>query len=202
MRNRATSWRRLSEDTLRTLCAGDRIIEIHTGGFGPIKRKLSILLDVHSVTLVHPVACERWIVKLPSTTMGPEARRKSPKRGRIEDVFEKLVSIPDLLAHQRFELAIQEEEVRAFDRRRGKQRQGWVVVERRLLQILNRLVIKKPADLLKMIPGELPERFSTSDIAEALGRPRWLAQKVAYCLRESGAVSVAGKDGNSIIYMV
>ena len=184
---------------------GDRIIEIQTGAFGPLKSKLHAVLNDYKVTLVHPIACERWIVKLPKTPSGKEVRRKSPKRGRIEDVFEKLVSIADLLAHPGFELevvAIQEEEVRAFDAGRSHKRRGWIVVERRLIQILNRLVVRTPDDLLSMIPGELPQCFSTLDIAKALGRPRWLAQMVAYCLRESGAVSVVGKEGNSIIYRV
>lgn len=183
----------------------DHIIEIQTGGFGPLKKKLHVLLSDYKVTVVHPIACERWIVKLPKTASGKEARRKSPRRGRIEDVFEKLVSIPDLLAYPGFELeviAIQEEEVRAFDARRAHRRRGWVVVERRLLQILNRVVIRTPADLLTMIPGKLPSRFSTADIAKALGRPRWLAQKAAYCLRESGAISSVGKEGNSMIYTI
>ena len=34
---------------------------------------------------------------------------------------------------------------------------------------------------------ELPAQFSTGDIAIGIDRPRWLAQRVAYCLRETGA---------------
>ena len=34
---------------------GGRIVEIQTGGFGPLKGKLSRLLESYPVTLVHPI---------------------------------------------------------------------------------------------------------------------------------------------------
>ena len=42
---------------------GGRIVEIQTGGFGPLKGKLSRLLESYPVTLVHPIARDRYIVK-------------------------------------------------------------------------------------------------------------------------------------------
>ena len=41
---------------------------------------------------------------------------------------------------------------------------------------------------------------ATADLAEAMGQPRWLAQKLAYCLRESGAAELCGKAGNALLY--
>ena len=45
-------------------------------------------------------------------------RRRSPKRGTVEHLFEELVYLPDLLARRRFELEVlltEEEEVRRQD---------------------------------------------------------------------------------------
>ena len=42
--------------------------------------------------------------------------------------------------------------------------------------------------------------FSTEDIARLAGIPRWLARKMAYCLRKTGATTIAGKRGNSVLY--
>ena len=48
----------------------------------------------------------------------------------------------------------------------------------------------------------MPDRFTTADLAVSLREPRWLAQKLAYCLREAGEISLCGKDGNSLCYQV
>ncbi|HHX43666.1 MAG TPA: hypothetical protein GX714_06730, partial [Chloroflexi bacterium] len=43
---------------------GDLLIEIQTRGFAALTAKLTELLQSHSVRLVHPIARERWIVRL------------------------------------------------------------------------------------------------------------------------------------------
>ena len=43
--------------------------------------------------------------------------------------------------------------------------------------------------------------FSTIDLAQRLGRPVWFAQRVAYCLRKTGAARVVGKTGNRLVYL-
>ena len=55
--------------------------------------------------------------------------------------------------------------------------------------------------MLALIPATLPEPFTTTDLAKATGQPLWLAQKMAYCLREMGGIMVAGKRGRGILYV-
>ena len=98
-------------------------------------------------------------------------------------------------------LLVQEEEVRHYDGKRGWRRRGWVTDERRLLQVVESRIFETPADLAALIPTSLPEPFTTAELAAAVGRPRWLAQKMAYCLREMGTVSPVGKRGNAILYV-
>lgn len=182
---------------------GDLIVEIQTGSFARVARKLRDLVERHRVRLVHPLARERWIVKLAAPGEEPPPRRRSPKRGGFEQVFEELVSFPDLLAQPNFELelvATREEELRRFDPRRRRRRGGWVVVERRLLEVVERRLVRSPRDLAALLPADLPEPFRTSDLAEALGRPRDLAQKAAYCLRRCDGIAQVGKDGNALVY--
>ena len=50
-------------------------------------------------------------------------------------------------------------------------------------------------------PASLTEPFTTAELAEALGQPRWLAQKMAYCLRVVGEISEAGKQGKATRYV-
>jgi len=179
------------------------LIEIQTGAFFPIRRKLDCLSKDHRVRLVYPIAEEKWIVKRAKGKRGKETRRKSPKRGAVEDVFHELVTCPKLLKRRKFSLEvvlIQEEEVRRYDGVRGWRKRGWVTEERRLLDIVERRLFKTPRAMASLIPADLPEPFRTADLAEATDRPLWLAQQMAYCLREMKAIIPVGKQANWILY--
>lgn len=183
---------------------GDLLIEIQTASFASLKRKLLELTAHHPVRLVYPIARQKWIVKLAEDGHSRLSRRKSPKRGMVEDVFAELVSFPTLLASPNFSLEvllIQEEEVRRHDPARRWRRQGWVTHERRLLEVVDRQRFETPADLAALLPPTLPEPFTTSDLAASLPRPRRLAQRMAYCLREMQVIDPVGKQGNAILYV-
>ena len=180
-----------------------RLFEIQTSGFSRLKRKLPPLLEQHLVTLVHPIAEVRHIVKLPQEEDGETTRRRSPRRGAVVDVFRELVYMPTLLEHPHLTLdavLIEEEEYRVFDGRRGRRRKGWVVVERRLLDVRETVTIRKMADLFALLAPELPEQFTTADLAAAMHRPRRLGQQAAYCLHACKVVEIVGKEGNAIVY--
>ncbi len=184
------------------LVRGGLLIEIQTGGFSSMRRKFDRLLDSHAMRLVYPVAAQKWIVKLDED--GREvSRRRSPKRGIAADVCEELVSFPSLLSHPNFTLEIAlvaEEEVRRPDAKRGWRKGGFVIDERRLVDVLETVELGSPTDLLGLLPEDLPDTFTTIDLAEGLGRSRHLAQEVAYCLRVSGAVATIGRDRRGILY--
>ena len=121
----------------------DSIVEIHTGSFWPLKKKLPRLLERFAVTLVYPVAQDRYIVTMPAgahilgitadtpnaqdvpNTPGvpdlptiPIRRRKSPKHDSVFAVFDGLTSIPALLDHPNLTLDVVmtvEEDVRVKD---------------------------------------------------------------------------------------
>ncbi len=182
---------------------GDLIIEVQTANFSAIARKMRDLVSRHQVRLVHPIPRDLWIVKLPQKKGGDVSRRKSPKHPNVVDVLAELVSFPELITHKNFQLDVvltQEEELRIFDRRKRWRRRGWVTVERRLLEVSETVSLQSDADFMALIPAGLPEEFLTSDIANAIGRPRYLAQKVAYCLRNCGLIEQVGYEGNAIVY--
>jgi len=182
---------------------GNLLIEIQTRNFAAIKQKLAKLTLHYPVRLVYPIAQEKWIVRLGDDGQHELGRRKSPKRGAFEDVFEELVSFPRLLCNPNFTievLLIQEEEIRRRRGVRGWRRKEWLTQQRRLLDVLQRRVFETPADMSALIPSSLAEPFTTSELAGAIGKPRSLAQQMAYCLRETGAVVPVGKRGNAILY--
>lgn len=182
---------------------GDLLIEIQTANFSAVKEKLLTLVAVHPVRLVYPIPHEKWIIKLAPEGEGKAQRRKSPKRGGAEEVFNELVSFPELLTERHFSLEvllIREEEVRRYDRRRRWRRRGWVTQERRLLGVVSQQRFETPGDVWAMMPGDLPQTFTTSDLADAMRKPRRLAQKAAYCLRKMGAITPVGNRGRSVVY--
>ena len=181
----------------------EQLIEVQTGGFAKMKRKLTDLLAAgHRVRVVHPIPLEKTIVRLDAdgTVL---SRRRSPKRGSVRDVFSELVSIPGLITHPGLEIQVvltEEDEYRQHDPKKAWRRRGWVVTERRLTRVEDTTTIRRPADLVELLPDGLPERFTTGDIAAAASCPLRVAQQMAYCLRHSGATEVVGKRGNSIEY--
>lgn len=182
---------------------GDLLIEIQTRNFAAMKRKLAALTRHHDVRVVHPIAVEKWIVK-----MGPDGqtwlgRRRSPARGSVYNIFRELVSFPSLLELGRFSVEVvltREEEIRVNDGRGSWRRQGWSIGDRRLLEIADRIMLASPADFRALLPAGLPDPFTTRDLSDCLGESVNLMGKMAYCLREMGAVQVAGRRGKAYLY--
>lgn len=184
------------------LVRGDLLIEIQTGGFAPLRRKLDALLESHRVRLVAPIAVSRRIVRVAADGVVLSARR-SPKHERVEDVFTRLVSIPALLAHERFELEVvlaHVDEVRTFDPQRAWRRRGWVVAGRSLASVEGSHVLASREDALALLPAGLPESFDTLELATAAGIDRGLAQQIVYCLRHCGALESTEKRGRAALY--
>lgn len=184
------------------LVRGRLLVEIQTAGFAAIRRKLTDLVQAHDVRLVHPVPVETWIVRVDrgARVLG---RRRSPRRGRVEHVFRELVSLAGVIAHPAFSLEVvltREEEVRRHVPGRVWRRKGWGVVERRLVDVVDRRVFCRPGDFAALLPPGLPATFTTADLARGLGVDRDLAQKMAYCLRAAGAILPTGKVRNAVAY--
>src|SRR5690349_5541278 len=136
----------------------DLLIEIQTGNFSSIKSKLNNLARWHRVRLIYPIVQEKWIVRSANGN-----RRKSPKRGRLEDLFWELVSIPQLLSNPNFSLEvlmIRGEEVRRYAGKQAWRRRGWVTEGSRLLEVLDQHLFWESSDWLKLLPDGL-ESFTT-----------------------------------------
>lgn len=183
----------------------DLLIEIQTRNFASINAKLCELTRSYEVRLVYPVVQEKWIVRPANADGGRIVRRKSPKRGRVEDLFWELVSIPRLLSHPNFSLEvllIREEELRRYDGKRKRwRRRGWVTEGRRLVEVVDRRVFGNSADWLAFVPDEL-QSFTTKDLATVADTNRELAQKMAYCLREAKMIELIGRQGRANLYRV
>lgn len=182
--------------------ADGELVEVQTGGFGPLAPKLDALLDRHRIRIVHPLAAERRIVRVDAHGEVLSARR-SPRRESPLAIFDRLVTFPSLLAHPNLVVELllcREDHVRAPAPHRGR-RYLRDPGERRLRAVLGRVELREPRDALALLP--LPEApFTNRDVAAAAGCDLRLAQRATYCLRLMDLLHPAGTRGRAPLFAV
>jgi len=163
---------------------GDQLIEIQTVSFASMGKKLDHLLPDYEILLVHPIAVSTHLQR-------PGKRlRKSPKSGSIFNLFEELVSVPTLIDHPNLTIdaaLVSVVKTQEHDPTIRRGRGGYRTVNRSLSELHETHRFTCAADLLALVPTQdLPERFTTADIAEAADVPRDVAQRIAYCFTPLG----------------
>jgi hypothetical protein len=85
-------------------------------------------------------------------------------------------------------------------RRRRWRERDFQIEDQKLTGVQSRHSLATAADLCRLLPAGLPNPFHTGHLSELLGIPRWQSQRMAYCLRQCGAVRETGKLGNARLY--
>lgn len=180
-----------------------RLVEVQRASLSAIRDKIDVLLQSHRVTLVKPIAARTLIVRRQSTQV-EATRRYSPLKRSLFNLFEELVHFGSVFPHPRLELEvvlIEQEERRLSRAKRRFNGPDYRVEDRLLLSVVSRRTFQTAADLAALLPGELPTPFHTQHLSEAAAIPRWLAQKMVYCLARCGAVKPVGKLSRSMLYV-
>lgn len=181
--------------------ADGELVEVQTGGFGPLGAKLDALLDQHRFRIVHPIALERRIVRVDEEGEVVSVRR-STKRGAMVEVFDKLTAFPSLLTHPNLTvevLLLGEDHVRAA-RPTTVRRRTRDPGERRLRDVRSCVELRGVDDIVRALPSLPTELFSTRELAAVLGCSMLLAQRTAYCLRAVNIIETAGKRGRTPLH--
>ena len=176
------------------------LIEVQTRSVGKMKTKLGALLPDHRLRLVIPLAENRWIERRYDS--GERSRRRSPKHESYLHLFSELVSIADVLPHPNLEIETvmtDQLELREHVPGRAWRRRGWVVSSRELIGVNERRLFRDPADLGRLLP-ELPEPFTSREVAAASKVPARLAGQIVYTLQRAGELERVGKRGNAYLY--
>jgi hypothetical protein len=179
-----------------------RLVEVQSGPLGPLRGKLRRLLPQYRIRIVKPVVMKRRVVRR-ARHDGPDlSARYSPRRGALHDVFDDLIGVVSIFPHANLDIEILEvtiDEVRIPCRRRP----GYTVADRMLGTVQGPTSLTRAGDLWTLLPESCRGRdaFTTRELSQRLGRPAWFAQRVAYCLRLTGAARVVGKSGNRWIYL-
>ncbi len=184
---------------------GDLLVEVQHGSLAAIRSKIVELSAEHRVLVVKPVVIRKWLVRQ-ARRRGPAiGRRLSPKQGTLTDLFDELVYFTRAFPHPQLTLEVVPVEIEEWrypgHGRRRRRRQGdFVVSDQLLLERGASVRLRTAADLARLLPVSLRAEFDTAQLAADLGVARWIAQRIAYCLREMGAVQPVGKRGNAIRY--
>lgn len=181
---------------------GQTLIEIQTGSFSNMKKKLTALLPEHSVRLVHPIIRDKWIVRV-SKDGELLKRRKSPKRGRVEDAFKELLYITEQALHPNFTLSvvfIQADEYWHDDGKGSWRRKHWSIANRKVKQILEEKTFRQAEDFLELIPDNVTDPFTNKQLATALRLSSRLTGKMTYVFRKMNLIDVVGKQGRANLF--
>jgi hypothetical protein len=185
--------------------SGDQLVEIQHGSLSAIRDKVRRLLAKHRVLVVKPIVASKLLVKRTARGGRVTDRRMSPKRGRVLDLFDDLVYFTRVFPHERLVLEVPLVEIEEWrypghGRRRRWRHTDHEVEDRRLLAIEKTYRLRTAADVGLLITCPLPRPFHTGQLAVSLGVERWVAQRIAYCLRKIGTVREIGKQGNARLY--
>lgn len=155
---------------------GEQIFEVQTGSFYPLRQKIAYYLE-HTdctVTLVHPICVDKWVLRFDPETGEATERRRSPKQGRAIDLLAKLSCLAEHFSHPRLEvrlLLLETLDVRIPAGRGASRWRRTRLYERLPLSLRGDLSLRTPADLRALLPDGLPSRFTVKTFS-ALTRLR------------------------------
>ncbi|MCZ7553859.1 MAG: hypothetical protein B6D39_03440 [Anaerolineae bacterium UTCFX2] len=179
-----------------------QLIEIQTGKFSSLRSKFDALLNDYPIRVVYPIARQKFIV-MNDRHSNFVSRRKSPKSGRFEEIFNQLIYIIKYVNNPNFSLEIlitSEEELRRNDGLGSWWRRGVSIIDRRLVSVLDRWLLLEPADYARFVDPLCDQQFTNTELAARLKIPRRLAGKMTYCLAQLGVISCIEKRKNAHIF--
>lgn len=179
-----------------------QLIEIQTSNFAAIKRKLLKLLPLYKIRVVYPIPQLKWILKYDETNL-LKSKRRSPKTGKPLDIFTELIRWPELVTHPNFSLEIlmiEMEEIRIDNGKGSWRRKGVSISDRKLVNVIESIILDKALQVLDFLPREIIEPFSVRQLAEALNVSNKISGRIVYSLRKMGVIVQVGKRRNALLY--
>lgn len=186
--------------------ADDTLIEVQHGSLGAIRDKIAALVEEHEVLVVKPIVHHKQLVKLSEKDGDVLQRRRSPKCGSLLSLFDELVYFTSVFPHPNLTLEavlvdVEEWRYPGHGKRRRRRQRDHEVQELKLVEVRKTAIFRNASDLLRLVPKtRLPSPFHTGHLAEVLDVERDEAQRIAYCLRETGVAEAVGKAGNAHLY--
>jgi hypothetical protein len=184
-----------------------RLVEIQHAGLGALRRKITQLLDAdHEIRIIKPWIELKTIETYEKAGGKLLRRRKSPKKQRPIQFFGELIHFTSVFPRKGLSIEILlveciETRIDAPRKGRRKQYKTLDVSLAREPAMDKAIVLRSIKDLWSLMgKPKLPKLFDTQQLAESIGEPRWLAQQIAYVMKNCGATKSHSKRGNAIVY--
>lgn len=181
------------------------VIEIQTRQLSKMKAKLDTFLAVTKVTVVHPIVRNKWLIWVDPETGETTKKRKSPKAGTIYDAFWELGGIPEYLMREGLSFCIvmlDMEETRLLNGWNRTKKRGSTRADRVPTALVSETWLRGPEDFRALLPGGLPEEFTRSELAKAVGQPVERGYTLVRVFGTAGVIEQCGKRGNSYLYRI
>lgn len=185
------------------ICNEQGIIEIQTANFQAMRKKLSVFLKDHSVTIVYPIPFKKNLIWIDPETGEVAERRKSPKKGTPQMIFRELYKIRSFLTDENLRISIlmiHMEEYKLLDGY-GKNKKNYASKYDRIpLALEDEIVIEDKESYQKLLPQGLSKTYTTKEFAQKAGITVNDAQKALLLLYEFGIVERIGKEKQAYLY--
>ncbi len=187
------------------IASKNEIIEIQSRSFNVLRAKLTYFLPIMPVRIVYPLVNTKHLVWVDTETGEVTKRRKSPKTGNLLEFFYELYKIKSFLDDQNLRFSIVSLDVVEYrnldgysaDKKRGSSRN-----ERIPEKFINVVEINSKEDYKLFLPHDLPDNFTTKDIASTQKISLRTAGLALNVLNHIGIVERVGKKGNSFLYAI
>ena len=181
--------------------------EVQTGSFAPMAKKIAYYLESTdlTVTVVHPIAKNRWVSWMDYETEEISPRKRSPRHGDSKELLAELYPLIPFLPHPRLKFRILLLEVHDFkllSDRKGNKRQKAERYERIPLSLLDDISLDTPSDFARFLPEELPSPFTVkqfSQLTKIKGRDAYSAVRVLIAL---GLLTPTEPIGRSMAFAI
>lgn len=180
------------------------VLEIQTGAFFPLRKKLERLLPSHPVTVIYPVVTEKRLL-VTYEESGECSIRKSPKKATPYNAFAELYRIRDYISNENFHfrmISVTCDEHRLYlgtkDGRKPFQKP--IKTERIPVSLVGDVCFYNMKELRSVLPADLPENFDTKILSDMAGISRDLAGITLRVTTELGITEVACVMGRRKIY--
>lgn len=182
---------------------GERVTEIQTGSFSHMGRKLAAFLPKYPVTIVYPLTREKRLIWIDPESGETTKPRRSPRRGRFSDALPELFWIAEHIPHPALSIQlvmVDVEEYRMKDGWGNGGKRGSHRAERLPVTLGESLLLRTPADFAALLPAELPEMFTTTEVGHLVGQKgRTLGRSIGF-LYKIDAIQRIGKRGRAFLY--
>lgn len=187
----------------------NHIYEVQTGGFFPLKKKLTWYLS-HTecnVTVVHPIAGIKYLSWIDPEDGHVESRNKVSKRGRVKDVAKELYWLKDFIGNPRFSLRLlllEMEEYRILDGYGKEKKSRASKYERFPTDLLGDVQLHEPEDYaFYFLPDTIKDApFTAAEYTQATGIKGKAAYSMLHLMVDLGILTEGEKIGRSMSFSV